>query len=91
MWPDWVSNPVPLALELDMQPPDYTKRGDILYILQWLKWHPAAHVLLAGTVDGDVWMWKIPSGDCKTFQGPGCTASCGILMQDGKNHGLTLL
>ena len=34
-------------------------------------------------MDGDVWMWKIPSGDCKTFQGPGCTASCGIIMSDG--------
>ena len=49
-----------------------------------MKWHRGAHVLLAGTVDGEVWMWKIPGGDCKTFQGPGCTASCGILMSDGK-------
>ena len=51
---------------------------------QWMKWHPGAHVLLAGTVDGDAWMWKIPSGDCKTFQGPGCTASSGLLLTDGK-------
>lgn len=52
--------------------------------IEWLKWHPVAHVLLVGTVDGDVWMWKIPGGDCKTFQGPGCTASCGMVMSDGK-------
>uniref|UniRef100_A0A3Q4IC71 Angio-associated migratory cell protein n=1 Tax=Neolamprologus brichardi TaxID=32507 RepID=A0A3Q4IC71_NEOBR len=36
--------------------------------LEWLEWHPCAPVLLAGTNDGNVWMWKIPAGDCKTFQ-----------------------
>lgn len=51
---------------------------------EWLKWHPASHVLFLGTVDGEVWMWKIPSGDCKTLQSHGCTASCGVVMADGK-------
>ncbi|KFV54354.1 Angio-associated migratory cell protein, partial [Gavia stellata] len=37
--------------------------------LEWMEWHPQAHVLLAGTADGNSWMWKIPSGDCKNFHG----------------------
>ncbi|KAL4225059.1 hypothetical protein ACF0H5_015753 [Mactra antiquata] len=50
---------------------------------EWLRWHPCSQVLFLGTVDGDVWMWKIPSGDCKTFQSHGCTASCGVILADG--------
>lgn len=52
--------------------------------LEWLEWHPEANVLLAGTADGNVWMWKIPSGDCKTFQSHGCRSTCGVFMKDGK-------
>ncbi|KAI6065198.1 Angio-associated migratory cell protein [Aix galericulata] len=52
--------------------------------VQWMEWHPQAHVLLAGTADGNSWMWKIPSGDCKTFQGPACPATCGRILPDGK-------
>ncbi|KAG5261915.1 hypothetical protein AALO_G00290020 [Alosa alosa] len=52
--------------------------------LEWLEWHPCAPVLLAGTADGNVWMWKIPGGDCKTFQGPSCQATTGKIMRDGK-------
>uniref|UniRef100_A0A8C6Z769 Angio associated migratory cell protein n=1 Tax=Nothoprocta perdicaria TaxID=30464 RepID=A0A8C6Z769_NOTPE len=52
--------------------------------LEWMEWHPQAHVLLAGTADGNSWMWKIPSGDCKTFQGPSCPATCGRILPDGE-------
>ncbi|XP_072539040.1 angio-associated migratory cell protein [Salminus brasiliensis] len=52
--------------------------------LEWLQWHPGALVLLAGTADGNVWMWKIPSGECKTFQGPNCQATSGKILPDGK-------
>lgn len=51
----------------------------------WLQWHHAAHVLLAGTQDGEVWMWKIPSGDCKTFQSHGAPSQCGKILPDGKS------
>ncbi|XP_067426215.1 angio-associated migratory cell protein isoform X1 [Emydura macquarii macquarii] len=51
---------------------------------QWMEWHPEAHVLLAGTADGNSWMWKIPGGECKTFQGPSCPATCGRVLPDGK-------
>ncbi|XP_022067707.1 angio-associated migratory cell protein [Acanthochromis polyacanthus] len=52
--------------------------------LEWLEWHPCAPVLLAGTNDGSVWMWKIPAGDCKTFQSPACQATIGKVLPDGK-------
>merc|ERR1719259_1257284 len=52
--------------------------------LVWLFWHPVASVIIAGTVDGSSWMWKIPSGDCKTYAGPSCTSSVGKLHPDGK-------
>ena len=29
-------------------------------------------------------MWKIPSGDCKTFQSHGVPATCGKVIHDGK-------
>ncbi|XP_020660567.3 angio-associated migratory cell protein [Pogona vitticeps] len=52
--------------------------------LEWMEWHPKSHVLLAGVADGNSWMWKIPSGECKTFQGPNCPATCGHILPDGK-------
>ncbi|KAM3852345.1 angio-associated migratory cell protein isoform 2-T2 [Vipera latastei] len=52
--------------------------------LEWTEWHPQSHVLLAGTADGNCWMWKIPSGECKTFQGPNCPATCGHVLPDGR-------
>ncbi|KAJ0009354.1 hypothetical protein NQD34_001056 [Periophthalmus magnuspinnatus] len=52
--------------------------------LEWLEWHPRAPVLLAGTDDGNVWMWKIPAGDCKTFQSAACQATSGKVLPDGK-------
>lgn len=52
--------------------------------LEWLEWHPCAPVLLAGTDDGNVWMWKIPAGDCKTFQSRACQATSGKVLPDGK-------
>ncbi|XP_034176087.1 angio-associated migratory cell protein [Osmia lignaria lignaria] len=50
----------------------------------WMKWHMAANVLLGGSVDGEVYMWKIPDGDCKVFQGFGCRAETGAIFPDGK-------
>lgn len=52
--------------------------------LEWLEWHQVASVILAGTIDGSTWMWKIPSGECKTYAGPNCPASVGKLHPDGK-------
>ncbi|XP_062588263.1 angio-associated migratory cell protein-like isoform X2 [Saccostrea cucullata] len=52
--------------------------------IEWMQWHQIAHVLIVGTQDGDTWMWKIPSGDCKTFQGHGSSSGSGCLLPDGK-------
>ncbi|XP_078260465.1 angio-associated migratory cell protein [Rhinoraja longicauda] len=52
--------------------------------MQWVEWHPCAHVLLAGTDEGSCWMWKVPSGECKTLPGTGCQATCGKFLADGK-------
>lgn len=52
--------------------------------LEWLEWHPCAPVLLAGTDEGNVWMWKVPAGDCKTFQSTACQATSGKVLPDGK-------
>ncbi|XP_064419954.1 angio-associated migratory cell protein [Latimeria chalumnae] len=52
--------------------------------LEWMEWHPCAHVLMAGTTEGSSWMWKVPSGECKTFHGPSCQTACGKILPDGK-------
>ena len=38
--------------------------GDTL----WVKWHPVVPILLAGAVEGGVWMWKVPDFETKTIQ-----------------------
>lgn len=48
-----------------------------------MQWHPQAYVLIAGTVDGEVYMWKIPDGECKIIQGHGKRAETSCLMPDG--------
>ncbi|XP_071876593.1 angio-associated migratory cell protein isoform X2 [Bombus fervidus] len=50
----------------------------------WMMWHTVANILLAGSVDGEIYMWKIPDGDCKVFQGYGCRAETGSIFPDGK-------
>ncbi|KAG7271251.1 hypothetical protein CRUP_003482 [Coryphaenoides rupestris] len=57
--------------------------GDMSGLIKWLEWHPCAPVLLAGTDDGNMWMWKVPGGECKTFPSPACHAN-GKILPDGK-------
>ncbi|CAB3982384.1 Angio-associated migratory cell [Paramuricea clavata] len=52
--------------------------------IEWLEWHHSAHVLFAGTADGEFWMWKIPDGACKTYQSHGPKTTCSRLLKDGK-------
>ena len=52
--------------------------------LEWCRWHSKANVIFAGTVDGDVYMWKIPSGECKIFQTHGSKSTCSALSESGK-------
>lgn len=53
-----------------------------------MQWHPMAHVLLAGSVEGEIYMWKIPDGECRIIQGFGKRAETGSLMPDGMHSTL---
>jgi len=50
----------------------------------WLRWHPVANVLFCGTVDSQMWMWKMPGGDSKVFTGAGGGVDCGEIIGEGK-------
>lgn len=52
--------------------------------MAWMQWHTAANVLLAGGESGEVYIWRIPSGDCKVLQGNGHKSEVGELTNDGK-------
>lgn len=42
----------------------------------WMKWHSKANVLMAGSDSGEIYIWRIPSGDCKVLQGSGQKCEC---------------
>ncbi|EFN84455.1 angio-associated migratory cell protein isoform X2 [Harpegnathos saltator] len=52
--------------------------------LQWAKWHPSANVFLASDQTGQIYMWKLPQGQCKIFHGTGSPVNCGAIFPDGK-------
>ncbi|KAI9104065.1 hypothetical protein DFS34DRAFT_606844 [Phlyctochytrium arcticum] len=53
--------------------------------ITWIGWHPRGPVLVAGSEDGTVWMWKIPSGQCmNVFTGHVESSTCGQFSPDGK-------
>ena len=51
----------------------------------WLTWHPRGPVLVAGSSDTTVWMWKLPSGaEMNIFNGHAGTVTCGCFTPDGR-------
>ncbi|XP_030375402.1 angio-associated migratory cell protein [Scaptodrosophila lebanonensis] len=52
--------------------------------MTWLFWHRAAHVLIGGSDNGDVYVWRIPGGDCKILPGQDERCEAGDLSNDGK-------
>lgn len=52
--------------------------------MSWMKWHDAANVLIAGSENGEVYVWRIPSGECKILAGVGVRCEAGCLTGDGK-------
>lgn len=44
--------------------------------LTWGQWHFGARVLICGTVHGDIYVLKIPSGDTKVLQGHNLRVEC---------------
>ncbi|EDV26425.1 uncharacterized protein TRIADDRAFT_54401 [Trichoplax adhaerens] len=51
--------------------------------IEWMEWHSNYPVLLAGAIDGNVWMWQIPTGLCKMCQSHGSKSTCGKVFNDG--------
>ena len=54
--------------------------------IEWLTWHPnGGTVLLAGSTDGTVWMWFVPTGKClQVFVGHSGDTTAGSFTPDGK-------
>ncbi|XKL68351.1 hypothetical protein PGB90_003842 [Kerria lacca] len=52
--------------------------------LQWLLWHKESNILFVAQKTGEIFIWKIPSGQCKVISGHGKGTECGLLMPDGK-------
>ncbi|KAF9415951.1 hypothetical protein HW555_006583 [Spodoptera exigua] len=51
--------------------------------LIWGLWHFGARVLVFGTVPGEIYVFKVPSGETKVLQGENTKAECGLLFHDG--------
>ncbi|GBP96067.1 Angio-associated migratory cell protein [Eumeta japonica] len=51
--------------------------------LTWGFWHFAARVLICGAASGDIYVFKIPSGEIKLLQGQNIKVECGKLLTDG--------
>lgn len=62
----------------------YLLRVTLYFVIQWLKWHHSTNVLLCAVASGEVYMWKIPSGECKMLPGHAVASDCGVFMPDGK-------
>lgn len=52
--------------------------------MSWMKWHRKANVLLAGSEVGEVYIWRVPSGDCKILPGAGDKCEVAVFTSDDK-------
>ncbi|KAJ0750111.1 putative transcription factor WD40-like family [Helianthus annuus] len=53
-------------------------------MIQWIKWHPRGHLVLAGSEDSSVWMWNADrSAYLNTFSGHASTVTCEDFTPDG--------
>ncbi|CAG9809908.1 unnamed protein product [Chironomus riparius] len=52
--------------------------------MSWMQWHRKSNVLLAGSEVGEIYIWRIPSGDCKVLQGAGDKCEVAIFTSDDK-------
>ncbi|XP_063236946.1 angio-associated migratory cell protein [Bacillus rossius redtenbacheri] len=52
--------------------------------LTWMKWHPGSNVLMAAVKAGEVYMWKVPGGECKVHASHGVETNAGLFMPDGR-------
>lgn len=54
--------------------------------LSWGLWHFGARVLICGAVAGNIYVFKIPSGDTKVLQGHNIRTDCGKVSNIYKNN-----
>ncbi|XP_066261570.1 angio-associated migratory cell protein [Euwallacea similis] len=53
--------------------------------MEWLMWHPMANVLFCGCHSGDIYIWQIPSGNCKVLPSPSnVQTTCAKVVPNGK-------
>lgn len=52
--------------------------------MQWVRWHPRGHLVLAGSEDRTVWMWNADrSAFLNMFSGHEAGVTCGNFTPDG--------
>ncbi|XP_069354093.1 angio-associated migratory cell protein-like isoform X1 [Maniola hyperantus] len=51
--------------------------------LNWALWHFGSRVLICGTMTGDIYVFKIPSGEAKVLKGHTVRTDCGKVFHDG--------
>lgn len=52
--------------------------------MSWMKWHPKINILLAGAESGEIYAWRLPTGECKVFNGHGKKSEIACFTADGK-------
>ncbi|GLU00176.1 hypothetical protein SLE2022_175610 [Rubroshorea leprosula] len=53
--------------------------------IEWVRWHPRGHLILAGSEDCTVWMWNADTGAyLNMYSGHGASVTCGDFTPDGK-------
>lgn len=52
--------------------------------MSWMRWHRAANVLVAGSEDGEIYIFRLPAGECKILPGQGVRCASGEITGDGK-------
>lgn len=55
-------------------------------LVQWVRWHPKGHLVLAGAEDSSIWMWNADKAAyLNVFSGHGASVTCGDFTPDGIN------
>ncbi|KAL5697307.1 hypothetical protein ACHQM5_030858 [Ranunculus cassubicifolius] len=52
--------------------------------IEFVKWHPREHIVLAGSEDMKVWLWNADTGDYQKFVGHEASVTCGDFTPDAK-------
>lgn len=54
--------------------------------IEWLRWHPRGHVILAGSTDGIAWMWNAQGSLMAAFTGHAGAVNQGCFFGEGARH-----